>query len=142
MARHNRRRHVSNEVARQSRPDAPPRRATSRPWDDLAFNRPNDYQRSASVALRADRIRQTLLAAYKARVADALRKAPTRLPGRFSFGAWSLPPSLLSQVPTERLIAADACARRSMRRQVLFAFKSTGKGSGSRKKHYSNRSCK
>ncbi|AZL83033.1 hypothetical protein [Apis mellifera associated microvirus 47] len=138
MSKKARRSTRSTEPARPPYSGARPSPAGSRDWPDLLFSRSTVYPRSTSVAHRADRIRQTLVAAYQRRVAESLRKAPIRAPGAFSFGGWSLPPSMLSQ----KLQAASVCARRSVRREVLFATRSTGPGSHARKRHYSNRSCR
>lgn len=51
-----------------------------------------------------------------------------------SFGPWSL------SLPAAR--QALVCARRGIRREVIFAKKFTGAGSYARKKYFSNRSCK
>lgn len=142
MARHNRRRDRLNEVARQPpRSDAPLRRATSRPWGDLASVVRPSTPRPASVVYQTNRIRQTLLAAYSRRVADSLRKPPNRAPGAVSFGSWRLPPFSRLAQPPEPIRAASVCARRSIRREVLFALRRRGAGSGARKKHFSNTRC-
>lgn len=93
--------------------------------------------------------RQGLLPAQSPRRAVNPPKAPPRTvyaPRRPQnalqalFGAWELPPPQLLTV--QRLQAAKTCATRHQRREVLFATRSTGSGSKSPKRHYTNRSCK
>lgn len=140
MSSRRRRRDSPNEAARRiSRPDARPRPAASRPFDDLLSSRPPVARQVASAIQRIDTYRSYKALQALRSVRAALPRQARQTPARaISFGAWSLPPSL----PEKTLQAASTCARRGIRREVLFALNRRGAGSGARKKHYSNRSCK
>lgn len=96
-------------------------------WTDLPQSRP-ELSAPASVGQRPNRHR------FVAAVAKTRQTASRP----FSFGAWSLPPTL-SQKTLQRAVT---CVRRGVRREVLFATRGRGKGSHARKKYFSNRSCK
>jgi len=107
------------------------RPAASRVWDDLPQSRPG-AARPASGPHRGHTRRQAV-------------KAPTRRtysttyvdPGAI-FGTWTM------STPTpspKTLQAASTCARRHVRREVLFATRSTGAGSKGRRLHFTNRRC-
>lgn len=105
--------------------------AGSRPlsyWTDLPQSRPPVLP-AASVPRRGNRRVVTTATAPVAR---------KRAPEPVSFGTWSLPPTL-SQ---ETLQKAATCARRGIRREVMFAKRQTGRGAKGWKKHFSNRRCK
>lgn len=123
-----RRRLTSPEVARQ------PPRSVARPAATYRSGPLVDYIRPA-VHRPASAVFQT----------DFRRVSPRTVPVRHlppakgvSFGAWSLPPNL----PFKALQAAHTCASRGIRREVLFASRSTGSGSKARRLHFTNRSCK
>lgn len=96
-------------------------------WPDLPLSRP-ELSAPASVPQRGKRHR--LVAS-----APQVRK---RAPEAVFFGAWSLPPSLSQQTLSKAL----TCARRGIRREVMFAKRQTGAGAKGWKKHFSNRRCK
>lgn len=123
---------TGSEVARHS-PVARRQAATSRPWPDLLSNHPW-AESTVSVLHRSNR----------RRIAAAFPSQGARSPSRgVSFGAWHLPP--LSEVFSSSrplLEQAAVCARRRIRRELLFAVRGTGAGSKGRRLHFSNRSCK
>lgn len=97
-------------------------------WTDLPQSRPAMDPWRASVPPRGKR-------RVAASAASAVRKRP---PEAVSFGAWSLPPTLPKQIASKAL----TCARRGIRREVMFAKRQTGAGAKGWKKHFSNRRCK
>lgn len=119
------RRNQRSEAARYT-PIARPRPAASRVWPDLLSGAPTAARRSA-ITHRVN----------PHRLVRGLTKAPQRPTRAFSFGTWYLPPTLTP----ERLQAASTCARRYVRRSVLFATRSTGAGSKGRRLHFTNRRC-
>lgn len=97
-------------------------------WTDLPQSRPAMEPWPASVPQRGKR-----------RVAaPAPSRDRKRAPEAVSWGAWSLPPTL----PQKTLQKALTCARRGIRREVMFAKRQTGAGAKGWKKHFTNRSCK
>lgn len=119
-------RFTRSEAARHT-PGARIRPAASRLWPDLPLNHPR-VESGVSVLRRSNR----------RRIATESPRKGLHGPSRaVSFGTWSLPPS----VSTPRLQAASTCARRYVRRSVLFASRSTGAGSKARRLHFSNRRC-
>lgn len=96
-------------------------------WPDLPLSRPAVLP-PASVPQRGKRHRP---------VASA-PQGRKRAPQAVSFGAWSLPPFPSLNVASKAL----TCARRGIRREVMFAKRQTGAGSKGWKKHFSNRRCK
>lgn len=96
-------------------------------WPDLPQSRPPVLP-AASVPQRGKR---KVLAPAPSRD----RKRP---PQAVSWGEWYLPPTLSQKT----LQAAATCARRGIRREVMFAKRQTGAGAKGWKKHFSNRSCK
>lgn len=125
------------------RPDRSTSSVPSRDWSDLdsprrdVFDPPQAATRPQPQRLVRSRppIRAVL---SSAKAHPGLWKALQRL-----FGGWELPtpPARLANAPEAFKRVAD-CARRHNRREVLFARRLTGKGSGKFKKHYTNRSCK
>ena len=96
-------------------------------WTDLPQSRP-ELAAPASVPQRGKR-------RAAAPIPPGARK---RASEPVSWGEWTLPPTF----PKQTLQKALTCARRAIRREVLFAKRQTGAGSKGWKKHFSNRSCK
>lgn len=125
---------MAKKPRRQNRPEAArytpiarTRPAASHVWADLAYRDAAPTWRPIAMNHRFN----------PHRLVRGLTKAPQRPIRAFSFGTWYLPPT-----PTpERLKAASTCARRFIRREVLFATKSTGAGSRGRRLHFTNRRC-
>lgn len=140
MARKDRRSSSLPQGARPASTRALDRRsAPSGGLSDLAYSEPA----SAGAAIDAPRVyprRST--ARGLPQTPPTRRKAPPPSLSAFFLGAWPSPTSLSRQALPSPLAHGLACARRHSRREVLFATRSTGKGSFSRKKYYSNRSCK
>lgn len=96
-------------------------------WPDLPLSRP-PVSPAASVLQR--RKRQVL--------APAPSRDRKRAAQAVSWGEWHLPPTPSKQT----LSGALTCARRGIRREVIFAKRLTGPGAKGWKKHFSNRRCK
>lgn len=144
MSSRRRRRDSPSEAARRiSRPDARLRPAASHPFDDLLSSRPPVARQVASATQRVDTYRSYKALQALRSVRAALPRQARQTPARaISFGAWSLDPSFFVPEPLKRVKELLVCPRRAIRREVMFALRLRGAGSGARKKHYSNWSCK
>lgn len=96
-------------------------------WPDLPLSRP-PVSPAASVPQRGKR----------RVVAPAPSRDRKRAAQAVFWGEWYLPPTLFQKT----LQTAVTCARRGIRREVMFAKRQTGAGAKGWKKHFSNRRCK